>query len=395
MKRAVLIFAMLTVTWAAGCSAPPVPTPTLAPPVATPQPTATPVPPTATLAPPTETAVPPTATPVPPTATPAPPTATAVPPTATPVPPTVTSVPATATATSSAPARQTATALVSDARSLYTNGEYKKAIPVLDQAIALDPTQADAYYYRGLCYANLNQLKPALADLDEAVRLAPTDAYALHVRGNLHDDLGYYDEAISDYTAALNLLVDPSTCKDRGLAYFRRAELDRSLADMNRAILYDSSNTTAFYYRGIIRALKGDKVGAGADLKSALALANSSSRPTIQAELDALSATTYNGLTSGSTSQGADILITVDNGALSSYTLDLDAPGCSIKSPLFVQLPAGTVLIKDGKFASTPINGSAIAGTFGSALRAFGTVTVDCPSGPLTLNWIAKRIGGP
>jgi tetratricopeptide (TPR) repeat protein len=50
---------------------------------------------------------------------------------------------------------------------------FKAAIPDFTAAIRLDSAYADAYEYRGICYASLNRPAEAKADLQKAIQLNP------------------------------------------------------------------------------------------------------------------------------------------------------------------------------------------------------------------------------
>jgi tetratricopeptide (TPR) repeat protein len=52
-------------------------------------------------------------------------------------------------------------------------GDYDKAIKQLTETIELEPTFAEAYYYRGLVYIHLGRLERGVADLETVVELTP------------------------------------------------------------------------------------------------------------------------------------------------------------------------------------------------------------------------------
>ena len=66
---------------------------------------------------------------------------------------------------------------------LAEQGRYEQAIEDYDQAIRLNPEDADAYYNRGIVYYELGQLERAIEDYDEAIRLNPEYTKAYYNRG--------------------------------------------------------------------------------------------------------------------------------------------------------------------------------------------------------------------
>ena len=95
-------------------------------------------------------------------------------------------------------------------------GRLEEAIKGYDEAIRLDPQDADSYHKRGFAYFNLGQYERAIEDYDEAIRLNSqyTDAYI--ARGNAYANLGQPQRAIDDFDEAIRL--DPQ----HALAYYNR-----------------------------------------------------------------------------------------------------------------------------------------------------------------------------
>ncbi len=82
---------------------------------------------------------------------------------------------------------------------------HKKALELLDKAVALNPTDPDIFNNRGNAYNNLGDQQKALADYDMAVSLRPGDAAALSNRGLAHERMGDDAAACRDYRAACDL----------------------------------------------------------------------------------------------------------------------------------------------------------------------------------------------
>ena len=115
-------------------------------------------------------------------------------------------------------------------------GQYDRAIQDYDQAIRLNPNDANAFNGRCWNRAILGQLQLALTDCDASLRLRPNDANTLDSRGFAYLKLGRLAEAIADYDAALRL--DPTrglSLYGRGLAYIARNDQAQGQRDIAAA----------------------------------------------------------------------------------------------------------------------------------------------------------------
>jgi tetratricopeptide (TPR) repeat protein len=83
--------------------------------------------------------------------------------------------------------------------------DFKSAIEDFDQAIALDPADADSYYQRGLARWHERQAQLAMADFDQALKTKPDDIPALLDRGTLRLESGDDAGARADFTAVAAL----------------------------------------------------------------------------------------------------------------------------------------------------------------------------------------------
>ena len=88
---------------------------------------------------------------------------------------------------------------------LSTIGYYQEAIEQYDEAIRIDPQDANTYNGRGLAYGGLGQYERAIQDYDEAIRLNPQDADAYYNRGAAYNALGKSREAERDFAKAKEL----------------------------------------------------------------------------------------------------------------------------------------------------------------------------------------------
>jgi len=130
---------------------------------------------------------------------------------------------------------------------------YDEALRDYDQAIALNPNDATAYYNRGLTYHNLQRYDEALRDYDQAIALNPNDAQAYNNRGNTYHNLQHYDEALRDYDQAITLNPNYAQAyNNRGNTYHNLQRYDEALRDFDQAITLNPNFVQAYYNRGTI-----------------------------------------------------------------------------------------------------------------------------------------------
>lgn len=190
-------------------------------------------------------------------------------------------------------------------------GNYRGALADYNQAIAINPNYAPAYYNRGnLKYQNLKDYQGALKDYDRAIAINPVYASAYVNRGSLKDEklndtagaLKDYNQAISIDARSARTYYNRGNLKDVKLndtvgalldygraialepfseAYNNRALLKESglndpvgaLEDYSRAIALNPKFAAAYNNRGLLRYQKlNDNSGAMADLNRAIAI---------------------------------------------------------------------------------------------------------------------------
>ena len=67
--------------------------------------------------------------------------------------------------------------LLASADTAYDRRDFAGAIDLYSQVIALDPNNADAFYYRGRSYVTLDNFSAALFDFEQLVRILPEFEY--------------------------------------------------------------------------------------------------------------------------------------------------------------------------------------------------------------------------
>jgi len=111
------------------------------------------------------------------------------------------------------------------------------AIEDYDEAIRLNPNDAEAYFNRGNAYYSLNKKKRAIEDYVKAISLNSQFADAYHNRGTTYCDLGQFEQAIEDYDQAIHLNPEDAVVyNNRGNAYKLQGKKAEAIADFEKFI---------------------------------------------------------------------------------------------------------------------------------------------------------------
>ena len=125
------------------------------------------------------------------------------------------------------------------------------------------------YNNRGNAYSSKGQHERAIEDYNEAIKLDPGNANAFTGRGIAHKNKGELDRAMEDYNQAIKL--DPNHANafsGRGNVLYLKRDYGRALEDYNQAIKLNPNHANAHYARGLVLELKGDVPGAVRDLET-------------------------------------------------------------------------------------------------------------------------------
>jgi tetratricopeptide (TPR) repeat protein len=134
---------------------------------------------------------------------------------------------------------------------------------------------SQAYYNRAIEYRNKGEIDRAIADYDEAIRLDPKDANAYTNRGRAYFAKGNNDRAIAEYDEAIRL--DPKNkiaYNNRGSAYEAKGDNDRAIADYNVAIRLDPKYAFAYTTGAILTEKRATMIA-----RSPISTRRSSSTP--------------------------------------------------------------------------------------------------------------------
>lgn len=162
-------------------------------------------------------------------------------------------------------------ALINRANKRATNGDLEGALGDFDEAIALNPAKATAYFNRGFLHNSLGKFEAAIHDFSEAIALLPDYDEAYFQRGNSYRQLGDFQRAIQDYSQAIR--INPYCIK----AYYKRADsraelgdYPGALTDYSQVILRVPKDANAYCQRGIFLSQSGELAKAIDDFSMAI-----------------------------------------------------------------------------------------------------------------------------
>ena len=126
------------------------------------------------------------------------------------------------------------------------------ALPAFDKAVELDPSNSRAWLLRGMVLGRLDRDEEVLAAFDKAVELDPKHAHAWVHRGIALGVLDRDEEALAAFDKAIALDVDDSEAwRNRGKALSRLNRGDEALAAFDKAADLDPNDANTWLSRGM------------------------------------------------------------------------------------------------------------------------------------------------
>jgi tetratricopeptide (TPR) repeat protein len=134
-------------------------------------------------------------------------------------------------------------------------------------------SEAQAATARGQTLARSGKHQEALAEFDQAIELDPHNAQALYGRGLLHQGEKQHQLAIDDFTAANGLVPQQAEpLLARALSYLALEKPSEAAADLDEAVQADPQNAQIWVTRGLAYERLGDKTKAAGSYGRALNL---------------------------------------------------------------------------------------------------------------------------
>ncbi len=154
---------------------------------------------------------------------------------------------------------------------LAGKGQWRKAIPLLEKALAMDPRDRETRMHLAEAYEAANQYDKAHLHLEKILEESPDSARALRALGIIHSRRQDYEQAIEFLERAVELDPDHAQAFYRlGAAYDHRKQYDQAVQSFRKAIGLDPRSARAYQALGFTYESLGDHESAIECFKKAL-----------------------------------------------------------------------------------------------------------------------------
>jgi tetratricopeptide (TPR) repeat protein len=153
----------------------------------------------------------------------------------------------------------TALRVFAQANEYVKQQQYDKALEAFNQAIALDPKNAEFPLAKCRALAAASRHEQAIPACSESLRLNPDNAEALRDRGHYYLNLGQVEPALADLTRAAQLAAtDRGVYYHLGVAYYLKGDFARAAAAyqscLDNSKAPDTIECIAWLYPSLVRA---------------------------------------------------------------------------------------------------------------------------------------------
>ena len=135
----------------------------------------------------------------------------------------------------SSPNRELMFKRVKEADQALKNNDFDRAVAVLSEMIAADPSDDVPYYGRGQAYSRQKKYHLALTDLDVAIRLKPENLDAYNERGYVLENINKYEQALEDFKKVENANKNDKRGTRNNLAWLLATCPDDRVRDAGKA----------------------------------------------------------------------------------------------------------------------------------------------------------------
>ena len=156
-------------------------------------------------------------------------------------------------------------------RSHLIESRYREAIRIYNALLRVDPDDWEAYFFRGIAKANLDDNLGAEADFSMAIAKNPVSTMSYHHRAITRMLLGNYDDALADFREAIELRPDLSgPYYSRGYTYLMNRQFEAAIEDFTTYIFHNNRVADAYILRGTAYLQTTDTLKAREDFDTAI-----------------------------------------------------------------------------------------------------------------------------
>lgn len=115
------------------------------------------------------------------------------------------------------------------ARERYQGGDLEGALEKFNKVHEEDPDDRRIYYWRGVCYAELERYEDALKEFTLSIEKQPKNNLAIYWRGMTYFALKDLDKSLADFDEAIRRVPD------RAEWYFARSKVYEAMGEKDKA----------------------------------------------------------------------------------------------------------------------------------------------------------------
>jgi Flp pilus assembly protein TadD len=166
-----------------------------------------------------------------------------------------------------------ATELATRANALLAAGDAKSAVPVLEEALRLEPEDEDLHYNLGIAYGRTGDITNAEHHYREALRLLPDYPEVHNNLGNLLLHAKRLGEAEKQFTEAIKLMPELSTAHNSlGIVRQSQNRMPEAIACFRKAVEFNTNYWQAHFDLAIACLSQGAKEEGLRELQAVLRL---------------------------------------------------------------------------------------------------------------------------
>ena len=159
------------------------------------------------------------------------------------------------------------------AREFETQGRFREALPLLEEATRRDPQNFAAWFVQGDCHEALSHDAEAAACFSACIALRPTFHGSWYNRGLVFLKQRFFGRAAADFDQAIVLRPDlPDAYINRALAKEGVENYRGAVEDLNEALERGTPRTRVYFMRAFAKQKAGDARAAQLDTQEGLRL---------------------------------------------------------------------------------------------------------------------------